>query len=148
MIIAILLYYSTVNLNPKLFDFQTVEWIKIYFNYICILVLNILKRATWVAETYRWPQYSKITFIKPKCICWYFHIIYSTTPLHLNQRRYASCNLIRRLKLAPLFFFAAGQPPVGHGLLSLSRLYDLEIKQFLLKIHHWIIIIIIIIIII
>jgi hypothetical protein len=70
ILMVILLYYWTVNVNQKRYDFWTVKWLMIYFNYICILVLTTLKVATWLAETCCWVSCNKITSRKPKCICW------------------------------------------------------------------------------
>ena len=46
----------------------------IHYLYIFILVLTTLKLATWVAKTCLWSLHNKITFIKPKHICWVFVI--------------------------------------------------------------------------
>jgi len=36
-----------------------------HYNYICILVVTTLRKATWVAETCSWLRCNKITFLHP-----------------------------------------------------------------------------------
>ena len=59
-------------------------------SYICTLTLTTLKMVTWVTETRRCSLHNKITFIKPKWICFFFFSGLYTAGRNIRVNRMAS----------------------------------------------------------
>jgi hypothetical protein len=69
-IVYLSLFYLLTRIVTKNYMILMCGVIVTYNKHIYTLALTILKMATWVAKTCPWSLCSKITFIKPKCICW------------------------------------------------------------------------------
>ena len=72
-ILCLSLFYLLTGIVTRTVLFYTVEWSWHIVNMFIPLLLPCWRwPATWVAKTCPWSLYNKITFIKPKCVCWSF----------------------------------------------------------------------------
>ena len=74
-IIPMLILYSSQTirlLSPFLSGWISVMTAKAYW---CHLFHEFIFLTTRLAETCGWSLYNKMTFLKPKCICWLFKLI-------------------------------------------------------------------------